>query len=313
MSRPRSREPCCRQDVQYEDVSRSKDPDVSVVPPGEDTGTVISADGTRIGYRRLGTGPALILVHGAAQTSENLVTMAKVLSDQFTLFVPDRRGRGMSGPCGDEHGIAKEVEDLEALLAESGAHYVFALSAGAVIALEAALSSSEIERLALYEPPLSFDGVSQMSWAPRYERELQQGELAAAFVTVIRGTSDRTATRYLPRFLLMWGIGRAIKEAETKQLPPGAISLSEVIPTIRYDVLTVTQAAGSLDRYATLGCELLLLGGEKSNRKLAVALDGLSEVLPSARRITLHGVGHTAADNHGKPELVAAELRSFFS
>ena len=258
---------------------------MSVVPPGEDTGTVISADGTRIGYRRLGTGPALILVHGAAQTSENLVTMAKVLSDQFTLFVPDRRGRGMSGPCGDEHGIAKEVEDLEALLAESGAHYVFALSAGAVIALEAALSSSEIERLALYEPPLSFDGVSQMSWAPRYERELQQGELAAAFVTVIRGTSDRTATRYLPRFLLMWGIGRAIKEAETKQLPPGAISLSE----------------------------LLLLGGEKSNRKLAVALDGLSEVLPSARRITLHGVGHTAADNHGKPELVAAELRSFFS
>ena len=30
------------------------------------------------------------------------------------------------------------------------------------------------------------------------------------------------------------------------------------------------------------------------------------------RRVMLSGVGHTAADNSGKPEFVAAELRSFF-
>ena len=36
-------------------------------------------------------------------------------------------------------------------------------------------------------------------------------------------------------------------------------------------------------------------------------------VLPRARRVTLPGAGHTAADNSGKPGLVAAQLRAFFS
>ena len=59
--------------------------------------------------------------------------------------------------------------------------------------------------------------------------------------------------------------------------------------------------------------EVLLLGGAMSARNLTAALDGLSAVLPRARRVTLPGTGHTAADNGGKPELVAAQLRAFFS
>lgn len=58
---------------------------------------------------------------------------------------------------------------------------------------------------------------------------------------------------------------------------------------------------------------MLLLGGSKSARNLTAALDGLSAVLPSARRVTLPRVGHAAAANTGKPELVAAQPRTFFS
>jgi hypothetical protein len=36
-------------------------------------------------------------------------------------------------------------------------------------------------------------------------------------------------------------------------------------------------------------------------------------VLPRVRRVTLDGVGHLAADNRGKPQLVAAQLRTFFA
>ena len=46
---------------------------------------------------------------------------------------------------------------------------------------------------------------------------------------------------------------------------------------------------------------------------LTATLDGLSAVLPHARRVTLRGLGHTAADNGGKPDLVAAQLREFFT
>jgi hypothetical protein len=43
------------------------------------------------------------------------------------------------------------------------------------------------------------------------------------------------------------------------------------------------------------------------------AVEALSKVLPNAKRVDLPAVGHLAADNGGKPELVAKELRGFFA
>jgi alpha-beta hydrolase superfamily lysophospholipase len=59
-------------------------------------------------------------VHGAGQSSENLRTLARELSDAFTVYVPDRRGRGMTGPYGEFHGLRTEIEDLSALVEASG-------------------------------------------------------------------------------------------------------------------------------------------------------------------------------------------------
>jgi pimeloyl-ACP methyl ester carboxylesterase len=71
--------------------------------------------------------------------------------------------------------------------------------------------------------------------------------------------------------------------------------------------------AGALERFGVLACEVLLLGGSRSARNLTASLDGLGQVLPGARRVVLHGTGHTAADNSQKPDRVAAELHRFFS
>src|SRR5262249_10314743 len=92
------------------------------------SGKLTSRDGTEIGYRQTGAGPGLILVHGGLMASQNFRTLAACLADQFTVFVPDRRGRGLSGPFGPDYGLAREVEDLQALLQLSGAHNVFGLS-----------------------------------------------------------------------------------------------------------------------------------------------------------------------------------------
>jgi hypothetical protein len=55
-----------------------------------------------------------------------------------------------------------------------------------------------------------------------------------------------------------------------------------------------------------------LFGGSISQAYLKSALDGLSSALPHAKRIEFPGLGHIAADNDEKPELVAQELRQFF-
>lgn len=281
--------------------------------PSAATGSVTSADGTTIGYRQLGSGPGVVLVHGGGQSSQNLMTLARALSGQFTVYLPDRRGRGLSGPYRGDHGLRHEVADLGALLDRTQARNLFGLSVGAAIALEAARTRPAIARLALYEPPLEFDHITHTAWLPRYERELAAGRLADALVTALKGTADRTAFRLVPRFLLSTALGLVIRMTEGRPVPAGMISPRELIPTMHYEARTVLDAAGPLDRFASLPCDVLLLGGAKSARNLAASLAGLATVLRHARLVTLPGAGHTAADNSRKPELVAAQLRAFFN
>ena len=280
---------------------------------GTSTGSVTSPDGTTIGYRRIGErGSAVVLLHGAGQSSGNLTRLAQALSCRFTVYVPDRRGRGLSGPIRDGHGLQTEVEDLCALLDASGAARVFGLSAGAVIAIETALVRPDIRRLALYEPPLSFNGVQHAGWVPRYEQHLEAGRPGAALITVLKGTGDRTSVlRFLPSALLALPLDAVIRHTADRVMPDGAVSPRELISTIRYDARTVMQAEGKLERFSVLTCEVLLMGGTRSNRPLTATLDGLSRVLPNARRVVLPRVGHTAADNSGRPFLVARPLLAF--
>jgi len=58
---------------------------------------------------------------------------------------------------------------------------------------------------------------------------------------------------------------------------------------------------------------VLSLGGNQSAANFLSALDALEEVLPRVGHVQLSGVGHLAADDAGKPEHVAHELRRFFS
>ena len=58
--------------------------------------TFVSEDGTKIGYVVTGGGPALILVQGAMGTAHIYRDLARARSSDFTVYTPDRRGRGMS-------------------------------------------------------------------------------------------------------------------------------------------------------------------------------------------------------------------------
>ena len=281
---------------------------------GSASGEVRSADGTMIAYQQAGTGPAVVLLHGAGQSSADLMRLARALSGAFTVYVPDRRGRGRSGTYGQYHGLRTEIDDLSAVLDACGASRVFGLSSGAVIAIETALVRPDITELAVYEPPLTFDGVVHGDWAPDYERQLTAGKPGAALVTVLKATADRTSPiRWIPRRPLGAVLDFAIKRTADRPAPDGAMSPRELIPTVRYDAQTVNGAAGPLERFGMLSCKVLLLGGSRSARNLTASLDGLSRVLPDAARVILPGAGHTAADNRRQPGRVAAELHRFFS
>jgi pimeloyl-ACP methyl ester carboxylesterase len=152
------------------------------------TGSVVSKDGTRIGYLRVGRGPAVVLLHGSNESARSHTQLALALADTFTVYLPDRRGRGMSGPHRPDHSIRTEVQDLQAALTESGAQKVLGASVSALIVLQAARTQPAIRQIAAYEPALLMDRSTRYTgWVRRFDQELAQGNVAAAEITSMYG------------------------------------------------------------------------------------------------------------------------------
>jgi pimeloyl-ACP methyl ester carboxylesterase len=280
------------------------------------THTVISRDGTVIAYRQIGRGPGLVILHGAMETGLSHLQLAEALASHFTVYLPDRRGRGLSGPSGPDYGMRKEVEDVDALLTATGAHDVMGVSAGALIALRAALELPAIRRAAIFEPPLSVNGSVDMRWLPELDRELAQGKLDAALVTGMLGAQMGPAfIRKLPRGLLEL-MTRQMMASEQKKAKPGDMTMRALAPTLRGDFQLVGEMADTLDDYRAIPGDVLLLGGSKSPAYLQQAVDALAQALPGARRVIFAGLDHSATgprEQGGKPELVAQTLRDFFA
>jgi pimeloyl-ACP methyl ester carboxylesterase len=176
----------------------------------EAMGTVHSSDGTTIAFDRTGEGPPLILVDGAiAHRAINPTSgeLASLLASRFTVYSHDRRGRGGSGDT-KPYAIGREIEDLDAIIAEAGSPaFVLGGSSGAMLVLDAAAQGLAIRRLAVYEPPIIVDD-SRPPLPDDYVRRLEEsaaagrpGDAVEIFFT--------DAMRLPPRPSLRCAVGRS--------------------------------------------------------------------------------------------------------
>jgi pimeloyl-ACP methyl ester carboxylesterase len=284
------------------------------------TGSVISKDGTRIGFLRVGQGPAVVLLHGSNESARSHIHLALALADAFTLYLPDRRGRGLSGPHRPDHGIRTEVEDLRAVLTGSGAEKVFGVSIGALIALEAARTQPAIRQVAAYEPALLMDATRYTGWVRRFDREMAKGKVAAAEITSLYGLDLAP-----PVFKLM---GRRLAEAltnkslvsEDAKATSDTVTMRQLAPTLRWEGLLLAETAGTIGTFAEVSADVLLLGGDlKRPAFIKPAFDALARTLPHNRRVRFPGLDHGGSSDvgptnrNGKPEVVAPAIRSFFA
>ena len=132
--------------------------------------TVTSKDGTTIAFDQSGQGPALILVGGMfeqrAMDSETAKLAAlPLMAEHFTMFHYDRRGRGDSTDT-LPFAVEREIEDIEALIDEAGGSaFVFGISSGAALAMEAAIKlGNKVRKLAMYEAPYNDDETARQAW-----------------------------------------------------------------------------------------------------------------------------------------------------
>ena len=276
------------------------------------TGSVISKDSTKIGYRQMGSGPGIILLHGGVNASQHLMKLGTLLSDDFTVYIPDRRGRGMSGPVSEDYSIEKEDEDLDALLKKTGAHYVFGTADGALFALHAAISNHAIYKVAAYEP-LVFAGQPELDQfritIQHLDKNIAEGKVAKATVDLTKDSVN--FIKPIPDLVLV-PLVKLILWMNVKTVKGDDVSYQELIPTLDDELHLVEKTEGTLEDYKNVSARVLLLEGSKTQSLLKESLDALNEVLPHSNLVELKGLNHDAAQDYGKPEPIARELKSFF-
>ena len=206
-------------------------------------GSVTSRDGTRIGYLKIGQGPAVVLLHGSFESARSHLGLARGLADAYTCYLPDRRGRGRSGPYPADYGIRTEVEDLAAVLAESGAERVFGVSAGGLAVLAAATRPG-VRKVAAYEPALVLDKARYTGWLSRFDAELAAGRTSAAMVTSMLGLELAPPFfRVIPRRLLAAMTSMAMA-SEDKKAAGDAVTMRKLAPTLHYEGMLLAEPGG---------------------------------------------------------------------
>jgi pimeloyl-ACP methyl ester carboxylesterase len=279
------------------DVAEGKAPGVARAMASPLARKTFSKDGAAIAFEQRGRGSPVILVDGAlcCRGIGESGRLATLLAPHFTVFTYDRRGRGDSGDTAP-YAVAREIEDIAALLSEAGGGaFVWGMSSGAVLALEAAKSLAGIKKLALYEAPFIVDD----SRATTEDDWVRIGEAVAA---------DRRSEAI---GLFLKSVGAPSLFIAAMRLTPMWSKLKAVAHTLPYDgaIVRDNQQGKPLpaDRWACVTAPTLVVDGGKSPAWMRRANQALAATLPNARYRTLEGQTHRL-----KPKLLAPVLAAFF-
>jgi pimeloyl-ACP methyl ester carboxylesterase len=252
---------------------------------------ISSPAGATVSYDKYGSGPPLVLVHGAFSDHKTNWEFVKPLFEkQFTVHAIARRGRGETDKT-EGHSLEDESRDVVAVI-ESIGEPVFLLghSYGAQTALAAAAKvPDQVLKLVLYEP--AWPHVVGKEALAQLEELAEAGDWEGLAVTFFRDRLSvpveeldelRSTELWLP----------IIADAEA--------SLGDLRALSRYDF--------KAERFDELRIPVLLQIGTESPRGLYVT-DALAAVLPDARIQGLPGQAHEGMTT--VPEMYAEAVSRF--
>ena len=259
--------------------------------------TVTSKDGTTIAFDQSGQGPVVILVGGALQYrafDQGLAQLAHLLAEHFTVIHYDRRGRGDSTDT-KTYELRREIEDLDALInAVGGPAFVYGISSGGALALEAAAAlGNKIQKLAIYEPPYNDDENARAGWR-QYTQKLM--ELVQA---------DRKGEA-VGNFMMLTGMPP--EQLEGMRQNPMWPLWESIGLTLAYDAVAMGEDSSvPTERARKVSAPTLVITGSQTYPFMSESAKTLAETIPNARHHMLEGQSHEVS-----AEVLAPVLVEFF-
>lgn len=254
--------------------------------------TLLSKSGATVSYRKSGSGPPLVLIHGSfSDHLTNWEFVLPMLDRHFTNVAVALRGRGKTDATMG-HTIDDEALDTVSII-ESLGEPVFLLghSYGAQVALRAANSiPGQVRRLILYEPP-------KPNALDRHLPEL--GRLAALEAW------DQFSWTFFHRALSV--PVEELQNLKTAGLWQPIVNLAKASLG---DLRAVLRSTFEPERFQNLPVPTLLQVGSESPHHLFVT-KALAENLPNATIETMEGQAHEAMTT--APERYAASVIRFLA
>jgi pimeloyl-ACP methyl ester carboxylesterase len=255
---------------------------------------VTSVDGTPIGYATSGTGPPLVMVHGATADHTALSRVIPLLEPHYTVHAMDRRGRGLSGDT-SPYDITLEYADVARVvdrvaMETGGTVSLYGHSYGAICALGAVTWTPNVGRLFLYEPGYRGVVLTPDSVLARLDELVAVGAYDAALEHAYR-----------------FGVGMTADEVAAMRSLPSWRSRVAAAPTMPREFRTAADLPFEATAVADLHVPTVLLLGDRSTAGQAAVVDALHSALPCSDVVLLPDQAHAAQVT--APELIADALR----
>jgi pimeloyl-ACP methyl ester carboxylesterase len=213
-----------------------------------------------------------------------------LLSDRFTLYAIDRRGRGESGDSSDGYEIEEEFADVAVLVdsLEEPAD-LFGHSYGATVALGAAALARNVRRLVVYEPAPGVPQVASELLA-RLDALLAEGEREALLSVFLTEVGFDAA---------------ALEQLRASPLWPERVAAAHTIAR----ELRAEESYQPMEALSSCAIPVLLLLGGESPEWAKKGTELIQSLLPDSRVAVLEGEGHIAILT--APQLVADQVARF--
>ncbi len=255
---------------------------------------VARANGLEIAYERVGDGPPIVFVHGAAESGRVWQPQLAALANEFTVVSWDEPGAGRSSDLPADFGLVDYAHCLAALIEalELGPAHVAGLSWGGTVVLE----------LYRHHPRL----VSTLILADTYagwKGSLPEEEVRAR-VAGVRQMLVAPAEEFDPT---LPGLFADDPPAEFVPLLEGMVA--DVRPDSLGVQLFLMAEADQRDLLPHIAVPTLLIWGELDARSPLRVARQFEEAIPDTKLVVIPGCGHVS--NLERPESFNRAVREF--
>ncbi|MFN3998669.1 alpha/beta fold hydrolase [Algoriphagus sp.] len=249
----------------------------------------------KLNYKKSGSGPPLIILHGLFGSLDNWFSIAKELVEHYTLYLIDQRNHGDS-PHADEWNYAVMAEDLKELLDAEGLDKVFLMghSLGGKTVMNFAVKYPErVEKLIVADI------------APRYypvhHESILEGLNSLDLKKIqSRKEADDQLSKYIPEL----GVRQFLLKSLTRDSDGFAWKIN--LPVITKNIENVGEA---LAKDSTFDGPTLFLAGANSNYIQQKDLPDLAAHFPNYELEFVADAGHWL--HAEQPHSVVEEMRKF--